>query len=292
MTQHALALLATPALSGQQIVRILEGACPVVGEAESALAEVGNAALLHLHLTDHLLAPTASRCAELVVSLARQRPISLTLHDLPQPCDQHLRYERRRRAYALMAAHACGVVVASEHERGLLTGALDAEGLRAGGPIEVIPLPIEAAPGSVPTLPKPGATPGADGPHTPRDLVVFGYLYPGKGHAAALDALQLGPGGQRADDEFADVGVLALGAPSPGHERLVQEYTDRARALGRRFTITGYLPDAEVLTRLRAAAVPVAAADHVSASGSIGSWLAAGRRPLAPAGPYVDELDA
>ena len=37
--------------------------------------------------------------------------------------------------------------------------------------------------------------------------------------------------------------------------------------------------------------VPLAPHTHISASGSINSWIAAGRRPLVPAGRYVAELD-
>lgn len=314
--------------------------------ATAALAALPNDpdTVLHLHLTDHLLGTSATRCADLVEALARRRPVSLTLHDLPQPepgddaASTTGRYARRRRAYARMAAQARGVVVASDHERALLTRALAAEGLCAGGPIEVIPLPIA---GPIPSHrpASPTGSPAAEAPTAarddgrgdqPRDLVVFGYLYPGKGHAAALEALaaldvpaasaaladlsdasgvpDVFDGAAGADrsaaggstiaptpeprQRFADVGLLALGEPSPGHDDLVAQYAARARELGRRFVVTGYLPEAEVLHRLRAAAVPVAAADHISASGSIGSWLAAGRRPLVPAGPYADELDA
>lgn len=281
-------------------------------------------ALLHLHLADYLLGTCATRCADLVVALARRRPISLTLHDLPQPDEPRDgmssveepgpvgRFARRRRAYARMAAHARGIVVASEHERALLTTALAAEGLVAGGPIAVIPLPL-AAPVSPPGAQVPEASiasswagdadvvcagsadltdptdPSArGGGQRPRDLVVFGYLYPGKGHTAALEALAcLGT-----DARAADVGLLALGGPSPGHADLVDALAARARNLRRRFDLTGYLPEDQITARLRAAAVPVAAADHMSASGSIGSWLSAGRRPLVPTGAYVDELEA
>ncbi|MBC7724715.1 MAG: hypothetical protein H7146_08205 [Burkholderiaceae bacterium] len=54
--------------------------------------------------------------------------------------------------------------------------------------------------------------------------------------------------------------------------------------------VTGFLADAELERRARLAAVPVAAHRHVSASGSIGSWISAGRRPLVAASRYVDEM--
>jgi histidinol-phosphate/aromatic aminotransferase/cobyric acid decarboxylase-like protein len=41
---------------------------------------------------------------------------------------------------------------------------------------------------------------------------------------------------------------------------------------------------------LRAITVPIAPHRHVSASGSLNSWLTAGRRPLAPVNRYTEEL--
>lgn len=52
------------------------------------------------------------------------------------------------------------------------------------------------------------------------------------------------------------------------------------------------MPDAELPARLRAATVPLAPHRVVSASGSIGSWLAAGRRPLVPDVAYTREVAA
>lgn len=276
VTRHALDLLARNGLREHSSQRLFTEGAPAADEAASTLAQLPDADLLHLHLTDHLLAPTAGECADLVAALMDRRPVSLTLHDLPQPADGPGRYERRRGAYATMAARARGVVVASRHERDLLLAALDAEGLSAP-PIEIIPLPIEA-----PDAPQATGLPDSSGPtDTARNLVVFGYLYPGKGHAAALEALA---------DLPVDVGLLAVGQVSDGHDDLVDELRTRADELGRRFTVTGFVDDAEIISVLQAAAVPVAPHRHISASGSIGSWLSAGRRPLVPAGGYVDEL--
>ncbi|WP_052466872.1 glycosyltransferase family protein [Mobilicoccus massiliensis] len=263
VTRHALGLLDQAPLVGHAVHR---------AEELPDLSILPPARLTHLHLTDHLLAPTAGECAERVVPLMERRAVSLTLHDLPQPADGEGRYERRRAAYAAMASRAAGVVVASMHERDLLTTALAEERLPAGGPIEVVPLPL------------PGQVPGefvARPATMPRELAVFGYVYPGKGHADAVEAAgALG------------VALVALGELSPGHEGLGDELTRRAHELGTTARITGHLPEEDVVPTLRAAGVPVAPHRHVSASGSIGSWLAAGRRPLVPAGGYVDELDA
>ena len=281
VTRHALDLLGRPAAAGHLVRRVLPegpGAQPRAADTQDALL----AALprrdapvhVHLHLTDHLLAPTAGACAEVVEGLADEVPLSLTLHDLPQPADGPGRYERRRAAYARMATRARGVVVASEHERTLLLTALAAERLPAP-PIAVVPLPLHP--------PEPG---GPLAPAGPRAVAVFGYLYPGKGHRDALEALPaLGAG-------YADVGLVALGEVSPGHEHEAEALRERAATLGRTLTITGHLPEAQVREALRRAWVPLAPHRHVSASGSIGSWLSAGRRPLVPTGTYVDELDA
>jgi glycosyltransferase involved in cell wall biosynthesis len=106
-------------------------------------------------------------------------------------------------------------------------------------------------------------------------VVVLGFLYPGKGHEEALRALPPG------------VGLTALGRASDGHEDLL----DSLAALGP-LTVTGYVPDDELPARLRAASVPLAPHRHVSASGSIGSWLSAGRRPLVPDVGYTREVAA
>jgi len=95
-------------------------------------------------------------------------------------------------------------------------------------------------------------------------------------------------------DELSDcrpaVDVLAIGMASNRHRELVGELSEVAAGKGMSFTCTGYVPDAEVTARLRAPLTPVAPHTHVSASGSINSWIAAGRRPLVPSGRYVSEL--
>lgn len=53
--------------------------------------------------------------------------------------------------------------------------------------------------------------------------------------------------------------------------------------------MTGYLPDAELLRRARRVGVPLLAHQHLSASGSLGAWIEAGRRPVALAGRYTLE---
>lgn len=281
VVRHATTLLGTAALAADGVYRA-DCARGLADLPQRWRERTGRRPdLLHLHLTDHLLAPDAAGCADLVLALSRTCPVSLTLHDLPQPADGPGRYERRAAAYRAMADAAVGVVVASEHERSLLLACPPGAGSGpVTGPVEVVPLPL--GPG--------GVGPLRDRPLADADLVVFGYLYPGKGHLEAIAAAaRLAGAGGRPDVR---PGVLALGRVSPGHEHLPAEYRERAARLGVRFTVSGHVPDDRVDERLRASGVPVAPRRDVSASGSIGSWLRAGRRPLTPAGPYTDDLEA
>jgi glycosyltransferase involved in cell wall biosynthesis len=113
---------------------------------------------------------------------------------------------------------------------------------------------------------------------------VLGFLYPGKGLEDVIDATALVASNGR------DVAVVNVGGVSPGHEPLVDELSARAGRLGTRFTLGGYVPERDLTAVLRAVAVPVAAHRHVSASGSINTWISLGRRPIVRAGAYTREL--
>lgn len=229
---------------------------------------------VHLHLTDHLLGPTPDEAAAVVERLARRVRLTLTLHDLPQPHDGRA-HAARARCYARAAVAARGVVVSSDHELGLLRVVLGEGEAALADRVAVVPHLVH------PRLPDARTAPSSPS-GAPRDVVVLGFVYPGKGHEPALRALSgLDP----------DVGLVALGAAS-GHQHLVDELADRARRLGRRFTCTGWVPDDALADHLATAAVPLVAHEHVSASGSLGTWMSAGRRPLAPRNPYVDEVAA
>jgi glycosyltransferase involved in cell wall biosynthesis len=228
--------------------------------ARRRLPDPGSAPHVHLHLTDALLgADPAATLTELV----RGRRAAITLHDVPQPGEGAARFARRARDYAALAAAADAVVVCSRHEQA---------GLRALGASAdaVLPLPIDgrlvpAAPGSEPTV------------------GVLGWVHPGKGHAALADALAAT--GRPAI-------LVALGGVAAGHEGLDDDLARHCAAVGVGFRCTGYLDDMSLLREAARIRVPVCPHRHVSASGSVGSWLSAGRRPIVVDGGYARELDA
>lgn len=214
---------------------------------------------LHLHANEQLLGPEPLAALE---ELAFGRRLALTLHDVPQLGEGASRTARRRELYRALAGAASLVVVCSDHER---------NGLREAGvvgPIEVVSHPIDRGP-------------AATAPRNERTVGVLGWVYPGKGHAAVLEAMATAlPGGT----------LVALGAVSAGHEELERDLQQRAAALGLGLRVTGFLPDADLLAQAAAIGVPVCAHRHMSASGSLGTWLTAGRVPIVTDGPYPREV--
>lgn len=226
-------------------------------EARGLLPSPDAAPLLHLHLTDNLLGADPVGALH---ELAAGRRVAVSLHDVPQAAEGEARFRRRSAVYAALCAAADLVAVSSAHER---------DGLRAiGGRADhVLPLAIDAR--QVPAAPGPEPTVG-----------VLGWLYPGKGHAE-LAALLAGL--------HRPTTLVALGAVSAGHEGLDDELAARCAGLGVAFRCTGYLDDMTLLQEAARVAVPVLPHRHVSASASLGSWMAAGRRPIVAAGGYARE---
>lgn len=223
---------------------------------------------LHVHFTDRLWGSTSTEAADRIEALAARWTVTVTLHDLPQPSDGHA-FAARTTAYGRVVRAASGVVVNSEHELSLADEHLGA----VTTPLTVIPLPVDiAAPGGTPEgwVPEPAAA-------------VLGFVYPGKGHAEVIDAVAASA---RALD------VVALGRASDGHEADLAALEQRAREAGHSFSATGFLPQPELVRRCRLVAVPVIAHQHYSASGSLATWIAAGRRPLVVDSRYAREMDA
>ncbi|MDJ0392866.1 hypothetical protein QMK17_05925 [Rhodococcus sp. G-MC3] len=233
--------------------------------------ELADCTLVHVHVTDRLFGRTPAHATAALSTMIRGigRPVSVTLHDLPQHSDGSGMVARAA-FYRDVAEHAAGVVVSSQHEASLFR-----EHVSERIDPEVVPLMIET-----PVIETPMIVRASEGPRT---VGVLGFVYPGKGHAEAMDAAKELP---------ADIGFVALGMPSPGHEYLVDELRSAADRSGRSFEITGFLDDEELRARAATITVPVAYHRHLSASGSINTWIACGRKPLVPRGSYTEELNA
>ncbi|MFK5688353.1 glycosyltransferase [Ornithinimicrobium sp. LYQ92] len=240
-------------------------------------------------VTDRLLASAPDRGLEewrrVVRGAAR---VTVALHDLPQRSDGRHR-RARSELYAGLAAGADTVVVASCHERLLLAAALrwarpDVATAVLGRTL-VVPLPVEPDAGAAPRPSSP-LTP----PPPPLTVVTLGFVYPGKGLEEVVDAAARAARDPRLRDRVVE--VVNLGGPSQGHEDLLDTLAARAEEAGVRWHATGYVPDEELPGLLAAATVPVAAHRHVSASGSVATWLAAGRRPVLLDSRYARELAA
>lgn len=236
------------------------------GAPTIALAALdGPRARVHTQFTDRLWADSPEEAAARFVALARRHALSVTLHDVPQPSDGARSLPRRRAAYAAVCRAARAVAVNSAHEAALLR-----EHVTWDGPVAVIPLPVPAA---VP----PGPRPPGDGA-----VAVLGYFYPGKGHDEALAAAAAAGAAS----------LAVLGRASDGHEGDLAAFARRGDDVGVAVTVSGWLDDDAMAARARAASVPVIAHRHVSASGSLTSWIGWGRRPIALRNRYVDEMAA
>lgn len=232
--------------------------------------ELADGTAAHLHLTDRLLDRDPALAAAAVETLARRLRLTLTLHDVPQPTDGP-GFPARAAAYGRMVRASHGWATNSWHEHALVE-----RWCAAGARGAVIPLPVFPAPAS----PVDQDTRGA------AVVGVFGFVYPGKGHRQVVRAAAaLRRGGT-------DARVQVLGEPAPGHADEVATLLRTSRERGVPVEVTGRVPEAEVARALRNVAVPVAAHRNVSASGSVNSWVAAGRRPLVRDSPYAREMAA
>ena len=229
----------------------------------------------HVHVTDRLFGRTPEEAAERVEQLASDTRLSITLHDVPQESDG-TGFTRRVDAYRRFIRAASGIAVNSLHEAGLVHEHL---GHRVDD-AAVIPIGARTA------HPAPRPRTATDGRGS--TVLIGGYIYPGKGHLEAIRAA--GDAGRALGGERPT--VVAIGSPSAGHERDVDELTRVARAEGVDFRVTGYLDDAAYSREQYAHGVPVAAHQHVSASRSILDWVESGRRALVVDSRYSREMAA
>ncbi|PKH42675.1 hypothetical protein SAMN05192575_103224 [Nocardioides alpinus] len=255
----------------------LHGVTRYAGEVAAAagapvVRDVGDLApgvAAHLHVTDRLIHRDPSVAAATVESLSQHVQLTVTLHDVPQPTDGP-GFGARAAAYGRMVRASHAWATNSWHEHALIERwcAADARGA-------VIPLPVFRTP--VPVGDEPA---GQSEPV----LGVFGFVYPGKGHQqVARAAAALRRAGTPAR-------VRVLGGAAPGHDDEVEAMLRNSRARGVPVDVTGRVREADVTRALRGVTVPVVAHRNVSASGSLNSWIAAGRRPLVRDGAYAREM--
>jgi len=236
------------------------------------VSPIGAPGWVHVHFTDRLWGADALSAAAAVEALAADYRVIVTLHDVPQYSDG-TNLARRAECYRRVIAAAAAVVCNSEHEAELLREFTSAHAAPA-----VIPLPVQ----TTAPLPVPEHLDGA--------VAILGFVYPGKGHERAIDAASLvavRPGVVHGRPR-----VVALGRASAGHEGDVDALRVSAHERGVSFEVTGYLSDDELVRRARHVSVPVIAHDHVSASGSLASWISAGRRPIVVRSRYMEEMAA
>ncbi|MGJ0389371.1 hypothetical protein [Microbacterium sp. CGR1] len=253
------------AMYAQDMAAAVRAAHPAIRiVSPDGLDAEGGRTPVHVHFTDRLWGGSPEEAAAAFAALAASRPVSVTLHDVPQASDGERNLPRRRAAYASVAGAARGVVVNSEHERALLVE----EGVWSG-PVVSIPLPV-ALLSDLQRMPP------------DRSVGVLGFFYPGKGHDEAA----------RAAAAAGIPRMTVLGRASDGHAEELEAFVRGAGALGVEVEVTGWLEDAEIARRGRAVSVPVIAHRHVSASGSLASWISWGRRPVAVRNRYMDEMAA
>lgn len=94
---------------------------------------------VHVTFTDHLFGPSPDEAVDRVLARCAGHPLSISLHDIPQPEEGAERFARRSPAYRRLAEAADLVAGNSRHEASFF-----------GSPVEVIPLPVPATCGSSP----------------------------------------------------------------------------------------------------------------------------------------------
>lgn len=210
---------------------------------------------VHVTFTDHLFGDSPDAAVDAVLELARGRSLSVSVHDVPQVAEGAERFNRRARAYRRLASEADLVVTNSRHESAFFDDAR----------VRVVHLPI-------PDIESRGEL--EDG-----TVGILGFIYPGKGHETVIESLA-GSG----------LELRALGRASDGHEEWAERLHQTAHDAAVPFTLTGYLSDDELAAEMARIEVPVCAHRHYSASGSLMTWIGAGRRVLASDSPYTREI--
>ena len=106
-----------------------------------------------------------------------------------------------------------------------------------------------------------------------RLVTLLGFVYGRKGHRYAVDAVPYLPD---------DVLMVYAGGPVAGRSYVYDLALSKAEehGLGDRFRITGYLTDTELETWISATDLAILPFTDLSASGSLSSWISAGKPML------------
>lgn len=106
-----------------------------------------------------------------------------------------------------------------------------------------------------------------------RLVTLLGFVYGRKGHRYAVDAVPYLPD---------DVVMVYAGGPVAGRSYVYDLALSKAEehGLGERFRITGYLTDEELETWISATDLAILPFTDLSASGSLSSWISAGKPML------------
>lgn len=278
MTAPVSLVLGDPAHGVARYARQVAAWSGAVARTSDAGLEPGRR--VHLHFTDRLVADRPEDAAAAVSALAARFALTVTLHDVPQPSDGRS-FRRRVDCYRRVVDSAVGWATNSWHEHAQVLRWCSPD--RPGAVVHLPVVPLDA-PDRRGALHAVGEQSDAR-PQAAADTVgVFGFFYPGKGHGEVLEALAaLRSSGRRPR-------LAVLGAPARGHREDLDDLVARARRTGVPVDVTGPVPEADVAAVLRGVAVGVVGHRNVSASGSLNSWLAAGRRPLVRTGTYAREV--
>jgi hypothetical protein len=264
---------------------------PVLLDANGAEARAAETDRVHVHFTDRIFGSTPEDAADLVERMAAVTRLSVTLHDLPQPSDG-TGFARRARAYGRVLDAVRGAVVSSEHEANLINTHLTPP----ARPVTVIPIGTRVPRAPEACAPQTNAqTPDQTADARP-DLgslrvLIAGFIYPGKGHLEAIDAVAAVRDKLRATGKpLPEATVVAIGSASPGHEADVELLQRHAAAAGVSLRVTGYLDDIAYRAAVSAPGIPLAAHQHLSASRSMLDWIEQGRVPLVADSTYAREM--
>lgn len=202
-------------------------------------------------------------------------PLVVTLHDV---FDRATRKERWLDADAwglrLVARAADRLVVHSEVEVERLAGIAPASKMR------VIPHFVEER--RLPLSAEAARTHLGLGDQ--RIVTLLGFIYGRKGHADLVEAVPHLP---------ADVRLVFAGGSVAGKEGLLRRVRARLEEMGAadRVTVTGYLSEEDMETWMAATHLAALPFRDLSASGSLSSWIAAGKPVLASDLPGFHEYD-